>query len=207
MVKFAVSILKSSLSMLWLVFSCGGAVAADHCSLVVSVVSPQGDDVEAWVTVRDFQGRTIERENVPGGVRFCELGILPVTVIVGRAACNQVTVRNVPLVWEETYKLKVVFDFARCISHGAPVPVPQCLVLFRIKDDDEEWIEGASVTLLSPSPRVVTSDQYGRAVVGIARGADVRGNVWKEGYRRSPVAAQCSPQERRLEREVTLVKE
>ena len=61
------------------------AVAADrsNCALTVRVLSQNGQDVEAPVTVEEKNGRVLEKEHSHGGVQFCDLGILPVTVKVG----------------------------------------------------------------------------------------------------------------------------
>ena len=79
------------------------ALAADYCSLVVRVVSPEGDRPEVLVSVREKDGRLIAPDPTSGDVRFCDLGMRPVTVRVGADdTCNQVTVANVPLWWHET---------------------------------------------------------------------------------------------------------
>ena len=88
--------------------------AKDFCSLIVKVRNPQRAEVEALVVIKEHDGRRIEQQNRPGGVRFCDLGIMPVTATVGHPACNQVVVRNVPLDWRETTTLPIYFASSIC---------------------------------------------------------------------------------------------
>src|SRR5689334_11640125 len=46
--------------------------AKDYCSLLVKVVDAEGREVEADVTVTERDGRKIEQQNRPGGVKFCD---------------------------------------------------------------------------------------------------------------------------------------
>src|SRR5438128_4567871 len=76
------------------------AMAQDRCSLVVRVVDSDNKEVPgAHIKVTERNGRVVEATNRRGGTRFCDLGILPVTITVGSKACNEVTVRNAPLDW------------------------------------------------------------------------------------------------------------
>ena len=69
------------------------AVAADYCSLAVRVISPdQRRPVEVLVSGSEKSGRVIEKETTSEDVKFCDLGITPVTVTVGGDTCNQVVV-------------------------------------------------------------------------------------------------------------------
>src|SRR5580704_15981473 len=86
------------------ILSLGTASAQERCSLIVRVVSPDGRRPEVPISVREKGGRVEEKEQEDTDVRFCDLGILPVTVTVGSSGlCNQVTVHNVPVAIEETY--------------------------------------------------------------------------------------------------------
>src|SRR5947208_15002194 len=81
-----------------------GAIAADYCSLAVRVLSPDNRrPVEVPVSVREKSGRVVEKETTTEDVKFCDLGISPVTVTVGNDTCNQVVVRDVPIEWKEQY--------------------------------------------------------------------------------------------------------
>src|ERR1700722_16587878 len=98
-----------------------GLRAADFCSLAVSVIDPSGQEVEAPVTVEERDGTTQRSENKPGGVRFCNLGINPVTVTVGGSNCNQVIVRDAALQWGATSKVSVIYDRKACLVDNPPV--------------------------------------------------------------------------------------
>jgi hypothetical protein len=100
-----------------LIFSANSAFAADYCSLVVRVLSPDGKHEEAIVAVEEKNGRRIERDPTAEDVRFCDLGVEPVAVKVGSdGTCNQVVVREVPLAWREQYLLMVTYDTRPCLE-------------------------------------------------------------------------------------------
>jgi hypothetical protein len=80
--------------------------AQDTCSLAVRVLSPDGHRFEVSVTVREKNGRTIEKDEEDKDVYFCDLGILPVEVKVGSdGMCSQTTIRDVPVFADRTYLL------------------------------------------------------------------------------------------------------
>ena len=58
--------------------------AQNKCSLVVRVLSPNGQRIEVPVSVQEKNGNIEQKDQEGGDVRFCDLGILPVTVIVGK---------------------------------------------------------------------------------------------------------------------------
>lgn len=184
-------------------------MAQGSCSLTVRVVSPDGRRPEAPISVREHDGRTVEKEQVPGkgDVQFCDLGILPVTVIVGSdGLCNQVTVRDVPLAWDQPYKLTVTYDPEACsISHRIPMPIPQCELLFRVSDSEGRWLPGVRLTMkasfavvtggeMRSSPRQAedTADRYGRARFLPARGSSIRGTASGDGFKPSDFEFTCS---------------
>jgi hypothetical protein len=82
---------------------------------VVRVLLPDGRRPEAPVTVIEHGGRTEEKDQEDRDVEFCDLGILPVTVKVGSdGMCNQTTVENVPISYDNTYTLVVTYDALAC---------------------------------------------------------------------------------------------
>jgi hypothetical protein len=63
--------------------------AQSYCSLKIQVLTPDGKSPAALVEVREENGRKIEKEQIPGhDLEFCDLGILPVTVVVGIKDCE-----------------------------------------------------------------------------------------------------------------------
>jgi hypothetical protein len=89
--------------------------AHNTCSLHVRVLTPDGQRPEAPVEVIDGSGRTEYREQEGSDVEFCDLGIMPATVKVGSSGlCNGVTVRDVPVAWNQTYLLTVTYDPLAC---------------------------------------------------------------------------------------------
>lgn len=125
--------MKHSIRYLFLVgiaatwFGTSPLFAQEYCSLRAQVVAPNGKRPEAQVEVREEDGRRIEKEQAPGhDLAFCDLGILPVTVIVGLKDC-EVVISDVYLRWGKPYTLKVVYDEENCMDDRpkttkAPVP-------------------------------------------------------------------------------------
>jgi hypothetical protein len=151
------------------------ALAEERCSLVVSVKSPDGRRLEAPITVHEASGRVEEGEQEDTDVRFCDLGILPVTVTVGSGGrCNQVTVRDVPISLDETYLLTVTYDPFAC---SETIRTPTCKVLFRVADSVGRWVKGAQLKLFSPMPKELTTDEFGRARFVLAFGEQIRGTA------------------------------
>jgi hypothetical protein len=171
-----------------------GIAAADYCSLAVRVLSPdQRRPVEVLISVREKSGRIIEKETTGEDVRFCDLGIRPVTVTVGGDTCNQVVVRDVPLEWNEQYLVTVTYDPEPCMPERPPAPVPVCRVLFRVSDAKGNWIEKASIrfqgsTKLPP----METDSAGRALQLLKLGDRITGTVDMSGYITKSFSIPCS---------------
>ena len=186
-----------------LIFGLGVSVfPREHCSLLVKVISPQGAEVEADVVVEERDGRKIEQENKPGGVKFCDLGITPVTVTVGNAACNQVVVRNVPLRWGEPRTVSVIYDDQPCLTDS--LPVAACQFLFRFIDSHRNSIKGASLKIQTPYEEVYKADAFGRLLIRIGAGQDLLGIASANGYNSTEVRTPCVTKNRRVEQYVTL---
>jgi len=178
----------------------------DYCSLIVTVVGAEGLEREARVTVEEPDGRKVTKENRPGGVRFCDLGILPVTVTVGHPACNQTIVRNVPLWWGKPTKLKITYDRDVCLYEPPPPPRPGCEVLFRVADESGGWVSDAVVELTEPWRRKVESDRYGRLYLYPPYGSRVRGMIRAAGYEPEAVEEKCTRESPPIQRYVRLKK-
>lgn len=102
-----------------------------YCSLRVRVLAPNGQRPEAPVSVREKSGRKEEKmQGISEDVLFCDLGILPVTVVVGQEGCFQVVVKDVPLSWSQPYMLRVTYDAETCTEEKLPQPKPLCRALF-----------------------------------------------------------------------------
>ena len=153
------------LSLAFLVIVALSAHAQDTCSLDVGAVAPDGRRVEAPISVTEMSGRTEDRDSSQEDARFCDLGILPVTVNVGsEGLCNQVTVRNVPVDPEATYLLQVTYDPLACRERPAPPPIPICTILFRVADRTGKWIPGAEIAVANPGADHLVTDKFGRAL-------------------------------------------
>ena len=167
-------------------------LGADYCSLTVQVISPAGERPEAPVSVREKDGRTIDKIQEAEDVRFCELGILPVTVTVGGdGACNQVVVREVPVQWNASYKLTITYDPEPCLKDLVRPSVPTCRVLFRVADSNGNWIPGASIRP-SGAIKVRDTDGAGRSMVVIKSNEQIKGIVVAKGYAQADFALRCS---------------
>jgi hypothetical protein len=166
--------------------------AESNCSLKVQVLSPRGDEVEALVTVTESTGRALKKENQVGGIGFCDLGVLPVTVVVGKGTCNQVTVQGVQLSWRETVVVKVIYDVEPCMHDAPPSPEPSCSVLLRMADMKQQWLSGARVKLTAPLERDYTADEFGRVMLGAKHGPDLKGLILQPGFRTKEFRFPCS---------------
>ena len=169
------------------------AMAADYCSLAVRVLAPdQRRPPEVLISVREKSGRVIEKETTSEDVKFCDLGIAPVTVTVGGDSCNQVVVRDVPLAWEEQYLLTITYDPEPCMTEMPPTPVPVCRVLFRISDSKGKWLDGSSIRFQGShfSPR--ETDVAGRALLTMKVGDRAAGTVTSNGYAGKAFSVSCS---------------
>jgi hypothetical protein len=171
----------------------------------VKVVDPHGKEVEASVTVEEHDGRKIERENRPGGVRFCDLGITPVTVTVGHPACNQVVVRNVGLMWGKTSNISVIYDRKPCLIDTPPVAA--CQFLLRFVNLERRPINGVSLEIQKPYGETRRADKFGRALVRIAARQELVAVAVAQGYRPTDTKIPCTSENQRLERFVMLTME
>jgi hypothetical protein len=191
------------------VFLVGSALTAqlpNECSLAVRVLTPRGMPVEGVVRVEEKGGRVVEQQSESDTVLFCDLGIFPVTVTVGRNdSCNQVVVRNVPLTRGRPYTLTVTYDREACLHHPPTPPIPMCEILFRIADSEGDWISSALIEITNRSPAVVlTTDRYGRAYFDCRERTYLQGVIRATGYSTASFRIACSIDKRRYEHRVTL---
>jgi hypothetical protein len=166
--------------------------AGENCSLRVEVVAPNGKRPEAQVEVREKDGRRIEKEQAPGhDLTFCDLGILPVTVIVGLKEC-EVVVSDVYLRWEEPYTLKVFYDEENCMEERPTPPNPVCETLLGVNSQDTKWVKGATVRFDGRTWGPLQTDQAGRALFSIAKGDTVQGSISALGFETTKFSVGCS---------------
>jgi len=183
--------MKGAFAILLLILGTTSAEAQSYCSLVVKVVDPEGREVpEALMTLEEQNGRVVDAENQRGGVRFCDLGLQPVTITVGSPNCNQVSVRSVSLEWGRTRTVKVIYDWKPCLRDLPPVAA--CHILFRFSDEQGKWIPG--VVFDPPSSGAVEprSDDSGRLLVRIAARTELRATARREGYLPNEVHLTCT---------------
>jgi hypothetical protein len=179
--------------------------AKDYCSLRVQVVAPNGKYPEAQVEVREENGRNIKKEQAPGhNLEFCDLGILPVTVVVGLKEC-EVVVSDVYLRWGRPYTLKVVYDQENCMDERPPPPKPLCHVLLRVNSQDEKWVNNATVKFEGRPWPAIQTDAGGRALFSLVKGETVQGSVAASGFGTTKFSVAC-PEARVQEKTLTLLK-
>jgi hypothetical protein len=168
------------------------ASASGYCSLIVEVRTPDGKRPTANVTVTEQNGRELYQLAEGQDARFCGLGLRPVTVKVGGdRTCNQVVINDVPLYWQKTHYLKVLYDIMPCLVESTHV-FRFCTYLFRISDDAGKWISGASVQV-APGDRLLRSDDYGRARVDAEIGAIIAA-ISAPGYTARSFDSTCTPE-------------
>ncbi len=170
----------------------------DFCSLTIQLVDPEGSQIpRVLTTVRENNGRTVQKESVTSGkVTFCDLGIEPVTVTIGRDSCNQITVRDVPIKWGAPYVLQVTYDPQACIGRRT---WGDCYVLFRVSDTNGQWIEKATVNFERPEFPPFETDLLGRSLLLVGVNGNLAGNVAAPGFISKPFSLSCSTQGRRDE--------
>lgn len=196
---------KVTLSMIFMgLLGAYGQQSTDHCALLVVVRTSEDLEPETRVRVITSYGRTLERENEAGGVRFCELGSKPVTILVGNA-CNVVTINNVELVWGQTRRVRVIYD--PCKRHDPPPsPTPGCEIVLFVWGNDGSPLPGAAVQIESPIEHDYTSDLFGRVLLTFRFGATIRGTVSKPGFRAEQLALDCTRQQPTIETEMKLLR-
>jgi len=181
-------------------FSADCFAAEKYCSLEVTVESEYTDPI--LVTVVEADGWKSQRDTEAGVARFCGLGIRPVSVVVGKAGCNQVTVRDVPLRWMKTIALRVVHQRSPCL--GESPPVAACSFLLRFSNHEREAIGGVALKAQAPIPEVREADEYGRIFFRIAAGKTLTGVADHDGYLPQSVSIECVRANAWLERLVVL---
>jgi hypothetical protein len=139
---------------------------------------------EEGIPVKEAQSRR-------GGVRFCDLGIRTVKIVVGDTSCNEVTVSNVPLQWGEMVTTKVTYDRRAC-SRETRSPIPQCEILFRFMDEQRKWIPGVTLAppLIAGVPDI-RSDSFGRYLIGVEFGREVSTAAQRDGYYPQEIRMLC----------------
>lgn len=191
---------------LYLLSSSGALGAQGYCSLKVQVLSPNGERPEAQVEVQEQNGRKIHKEQAPGhDLEFCDLGVLPVKVIVGLKDCS-VTISDVYLRWQRPYTLKVTYDQKNCMDERPKPSKPLCQVLLRVNSSSQEWINGATVKFDEPSLSPIQTDDAGRALFVGLKGDSVRGSISAPGFATLKFAVECGEVQVQ-EKILTLVKQ
>lgn len=157
------------------------------------------------VSVKEQDGKTEELEQGNGDVRFCGLGILPVTVTVGSGGmCNQEVIRDVPIAWHRTYILRVTYDPEAC-HERMPPPEPTCEILFRVRGPTGAPVPEAVVRLDSPVVKSLVADEFGRADIVLKAPSHLAGSANAAGLKPSSFAFDCSPREPEHEEAIILL--
>lgn len=159
-----------------------------YCALKVEVKSPSGDHV-ARVPIEVLREHRISiaeaASDANGHAEICDLPLGFVDVVVGQDICGSVMVRSIKPLWPQTVELVVTYADLGC-NHVAPSP--RALVLFRVKDTDGKFVEGASFTDASQLNQGTTSsDVSGRIFRSVQRGQVLEGTISMNGYLRQAV--------------------
>jgi hypothetical protein len=182
--------MKNLLCLIFLLRISAPLFASDHCSLVVKVSDPQGKGVDAPVTVVERSGRVTKLKSSVDGARFCDLGISPVDVFVGDPACNQSAVRTVPLEWDVTSVVAIIYDRSPCV--GERPPVPACEFLIRFVDGSHNGVSEVSVRTQSPYELNTQADTFGRFHIRIPASKVLVGTAAANGYRTASFRLACT---------------
>jgi hypothetical protein len=178
----------------------------EHCSLSVSALTPDGKRPPATIVVEEQSGRKLEAEQEFEDVKFCDLGSLPVTVTVGDRGCNQVVVKDVPVSWPNSFYLRVIYDVEPCYKERPITLSPACNILFRVQAENGSWIQNASVSFNDPLITNLTTDNFGRTLLLLRRGKQVRASVRATHFVTQLVDVGCSSSLFDQEQSIKLVK-
>jgi hypothetical protein len=187
-----------------LVYPTPNLQAQGHCSLSVNLIDPEGRAVEANVSVRESDGRTVEKTATLGSAQFCDLGITPVDITVGHPACNQAVLRSVGLQWGITTKVKMIYDREPCLIDEPPVAA--CQMLLRFADAAGHWLSGVVLAMRSPYDQSLTADEFGRLLIRIPAFKELVGSASIAYYDTAEVRMPCTSENYRVERHITLKK-
>ena len=183
--------------------------AEDYCSLVVKVFTEPGTEEigPVPVVVEEQNGRTHRKRYAYGGVSFCDLGILPVTVTVEAPYCNEYVVRHVPVIWGETHTLSIVQDLQLCsrgeLGNEPLPPLPGCYFLLRFVNSQQKAIAAVSLQVRSPRPTTRESDGFGRVFLSLPRLEELLATASAKGYDPVDVSLRCGA-EIRSEKYITM---
>ena len=163
-----------------------------YCSLVVSVVDEKGQETEDTVVVVDSQGNETEYTGRPGRAHFCALGILPVTIRVGKPnSCNYTVISNVPLEWQLERHVTVRKESRPCLRTPVPLPKPLCQVLIKVLGPAERR-PASLVQVNAPRPQRLHPDQEGRVLALVGVGESFEATVSVGDGSRMAVATKCT---------------
>ena len=179
--------------------------AQDECSLVVQIVNSEGVKVRARVAVEERDGRRIEKVSpIPEDIRFCDLGIFPVTVTVGHQACYQVIVRGVTLELGKTRTLKVIHEGEPCV-HADWIRIgSDCGVLLRFVNSEHNYVKGVSLAIRAPRQETRQADPFGRLYTGVPLNQELVGTASANGYDPVEVKVPCSKPQNEFEQYVVM---
>jgi hypothetical protein len=179
----------------------GVLLGQDICSLRVAVVT-FGSTREVKVVVQETNDRRVELITKSGIAEFCNLGINPVSVVVGDAGCAQVVVHRVPLAFGESRKLTVGYDDSLCNQETAPVAA--CSFVIRVVDISGNPIPGVGFQPSDRRERPLIADKYARFIARVAAGTELSGEIKAQGFEIKPIRALCTSEAYRTEMFVTL---
>jgi hypothetical protein len=143
------------------------------------------------VSVRENSGRVIGKYTTTEDVKFCDLGIMPVTVTVGLDTCNQVIVKDIPLRWDDEYALTVTYNPEPCFSRRPLNLYPICEELLRISNEAGNWIENALIQFDASRFKEQKTDKSGRAFLTMKVGERIEGTISANGYQSKPFSLSC----------------
>jgi hypothetical protein len=195
---------RTVFAFLWILICPVLIQAASYCSLIVNVDAQRSASVHdpISVVVEEESGQKTERLLRRNPVEFCGLGIRPVTVTVGPPGCNQVVVKNVPVVWNKTRTLSIAYDDSPCWSDS--IPAAACTFLFRINGAGDRPLPSASLILRGPVAENEHADDYGRILVTVPAGQEFVGMVSASGYQSVQISIPCVSDNRIFEKVLRL---
>ena len=180
-----------------------GTGAEGYCSLIVRVEGPDRLPLVAQVGVQDSMGRRLSKRTLEDGTAaFCDLGIKPADIVVGKGGCGEVELRNVSLVWGKTKIVPILY--APCWLKEEPPYDPTCSILLRFANARGEPVRGVRVQTQFGRHESL-SDVYGRMLIGVGIGKTIEGTAAIAGFQNEQFSVSCSASDQRIEREIRMV--
>ena len=164
------------------------------CALRGTVEYFNGTPAESVpVKLLDHSRKLVSQTTTAGGTfEFCDFGFGEHSIEVGEG-CGTTLITGVRLVYDQTQRFRVVFNF--CL--GEHVSGTGCRMYIRVVDGKRQPIGGVRIPMSWRSD--IVSDVYGRMAIGVSMGRSASITLQKEGYKTHVVETRCLGKDSEIE--------